>query len=302
MQSFDGAVVLGHLRSVSEISRPASTSAGRFVLRWSLRLLILVFLVVLGVVAMIYFRQHSMIYYPRPYDASYARSLPPQGVEIEYQTSEGKQTAYYLPGSERIPKRLWLAFCGNASLALDWTMALRNYPAKGDAFLLIDYPGYGKNAGYATIESMRASTKAAWHALGERLQIDTGKLPLSVIGHSLGAAVALDFAAHHHVERVVAVSPFTSLREEAAQVVGGPLSYLLTENYDNRQSLVLSLRQNPGLRVAIFHGTDDEVIPFRMGRQLAQEFSFIEFFPVESGDHNNVVMLARERIVEWMQK
>jgi hypothetical protein len=54
-----------------------------------------------------------MIYHPRPYDASYARSLPPQGIEIEYALPSGKQTAYYLPGRERVPRRLWLAFCGN---------------------------------------------------------------------------------------------------------------------------------------------------------------------------------------------
>jgi pimeloyl-ACP methyl ester carboxylesterase len=271
-------------------------------MRRLLRLFSLLLLVLIGLIALLYFRQHSMIYHPRPYDAGYARSLPPNGVAIEYSLPAGKQTAYYIPGSEPVPKRLWLAFCGNGSLALDWVGMLHGYPANGDAFLLIDYPGYGKNSGYAAIDSTRASTKAALHALAARLQMDEENLPLSVIGHSLGAAVALDFAAHHRVQRVVAIAPFTSLREEAAQVVGGPLSYLLIENYDNRKTLAKSVERNPGLRVAIFHGTDDEVIPFRMGRQLAQEFKFVEFFPVEGGDHIDVLTLAREQMIAWMNR
>jgi len=56
-------------------------------------------------------------------------------------------------------------------------------------------------------------------------------------GHSLGAAVALDFAARHRVERVVAIASFTTLREEAARVVGRELARLLRENYDNRENL-----------------------------------------------------------------
>ena len=40
--------------------------------------------------------------------------------------------------------------------------------------------------------------------------------------HSLGSAVALDFTARNHVQRVVAISAFTSLREQAARLVGIP--------------------------------------------------------------------------------
>ena len=186
---------------------------------------------------MIFWWQHSLIYLPRPYDESYAHALPSNGSAIEYRLPAGGQTAYYIPGSEPVPKRLWLAFCGNGSLALDWTTMLRKYPQNGDGFLLIDYPGYGRNAGYATMASTRASAAAALHTLAERLQVEESQLRLGVIGHSLGAAVALDFAARHRVERIVAIAPFTTLREEGAQVVGGLLSYLLTENYDNQARL-----------------------------------------------------------------
>jgi pimeloyl-ACP methyl ester carboxylesterase len=271
-------------------------------LRWCLGLAAAVVVLIFAVVAVIYFRQHSMIYHPRPYDASYTHALPSNGVEINYTLPAGKQTAYYIPGREQLPKRLWVAFCGNGSLALDWTTILRGYPDNGDAFLLVDYPGYGKNAGYATTDSTRAGADAALRALTERLYVTEEQLTLCTIGHSLGSAVALDFAAHHRVQRVVAIAAFTTLREEAATVVGGRLSRLLIENYDNRASLREVAKRNPGARIAIFHGVDDGDIPVRMGRELAKEFPFAEFFAIEEADHVSVLTLAKARIIDWMNR
>jgi pimeloyl-ACP methyl ester carboxylesterase len=243
-----------------------------------------------------------MIYHPRPYDSSYASSLPPNGVALNYSLPFGKQTAYYIPAADAVPKRLWLAFCGNGSLALDWTNILRGYPRNGDAFLLIDYPGYGRNAGYATLESTRSSIEAALHTLADRLHFDEKQIPLCLIGHSLGAAVACDFAMHHPVQRLVTIAPFTTLREEAACVVGGPLSHLLIENYDNRAAFAKILKENPAVRIAVFHGTDDEVIPVRMGRELSREFPEVEFFPIAGGDHVSVLEMGREQIIAWMNR
>ena len=243
-----------------------------------------------------------MVYHPRPYDDSYAYAFPANGVEINYTAATAKYCAYYIPATKPIPKRLWVAFCGNGSLALDWTTALRQYPPNGDAFLLIDYPGYGKNGGYATLASTRASADAALKALTERLGTDENHLPLCAIGHSLGAAVALDFAANHRVQKIVLIAPFTTLREEAATIFGGWMARMLIESYDNRANLAQAIKRNPDAKVAIFHGTDDQVIPVRMGRELAREFPFAEFFPVKGADHVSVLNHAHDEIINWMNK
>ncbi len=259
-------------------------------------------LILLVALSILYFRQHSLVYHPRPYDESYAYAFPADGIEINYRVGAGKYSAYYLPGRKPLPKRIWLAFCGNGSLALDWTTILRDYPWNGDAFLLIDYPGYGKNGGYATISSTRASVDAALSALATRLNQSENQLTLCTIGHSLGSAVALDFAAHHNVERVVLIAPFTTLREEAATIFGGWISRLLIESYDNRENLADAIKHNPNARIAIFHGTDDEVIPARMGRELAREFPFVEFFAVENADHVSVLNHGHDKIIDWMNR
>jgi pimeloyl-ACP methyl ester carboxylesterase len=256
------------------------------------------------VIALIYFKQHSMVYHPRQYGAGYAQALPANGEEISYTLPFGKQTAFYIPARNngRLPSRLWVAFCGNASLALDWTTILAGYPNPNDAFLLVDYPGYGKCQGYATIASTRATTDAALNILAKRLALSGEEIEprLSTIGHSLGSAVAIDFGARHRVQRVVAIAPFTTLREEAAHLITSPLSYLLIESYDNRVGIAEIRKRSPEAKIAIFHGTKDEVIPVAMGRELAQKFPFIDFFPVEGADHVSVLSEAHDKIIRWM--
>ena len=241
-----------------------------------------------------------MVYHPRPYGDSYVYALPADGMEINYTVANAKYVAFYVPGTKPMPKRLWVAFCGNGSLALDWTSVLKQYPPNGDAFLLIDYPGYGKNGGYATIASTRLSTDAAVRALTERLGTDEDHLTLSTIGHSLGAAVALDFAANHRVQKIVLIAPFTTLREEAASIFGGWIARLLLESYDNRATLADVMKRNPAARIAIFHGVNDEVIPVRMGRELVREFPLVEFFAVNGADHVSVLNHAHDDIINWM--
>jgi pimeloyl-ACP methyl ester carboxylesterase len=257
-------------------------------------------LVVLAVVALIHFQQHSLIYHPRPYGPIYAHVLPSNGVEIEYTLPFGKQVAFYISQPNEPPKRVWVAFCGNGSLALDWTGLLPGYPPNGDAFLLVDYPGYGKNSGYATIDSTRATAEGAVQALAERLHVDQEQLTLCAIGHSLGAAAALDFATRHRVQHIVIVAPFTSLRDEAATVVGQHLAHLLIENYDNRENIRAIFKRNPQVRVDIFHGTDDAVIPVRMGRALAKEFPALGYHEIRGADHVAVMDDARDQIIAAM--
>ncbi len=248
-----------------------------------------------------------MLYHPRPYDASYATALPSDGTEINFTAVSGKQVAFYLPcGQDRqLPKRIWIAFCGNGSLALDWVQLLQQDRQSGDAFLLVDYPGYGKSQGYATIETTRATADKALDALADHLRVDEKEIDsrLSVIGHSWGTAVGLDFATRHPVKQVVLIAAFTTLREEAATVVGTPLSHLLIENYDNRAALRQLAQRSPPPKIDIFHGTDDEDIPVQMGRELARDFpGFVRFHPVAHADHMTVIEKAADEIIAAMNQ
>src|SRR5690606_8547888 len=95
------------------------------------------------------------------------------------------------------------------------------------------------------------------------LVAELGETPpsLGVVGHSLGAAAALQFAAEHPVDRVVVVAPFTSTMDMARRMVGPIFAHLLHHRFDNRARLrELAARETPP-RVLLLHGDNDPVIP-----------------------------------------
>ena len=250
--------------------------------------------------------QHKLIWSPQHYGAEYKEMLPKRAVELRYSTTQGKQCVLYIPprkGSAGPPARLWVLCGGNGSLALDWTNLVLEDPNRQDGFLLIDYPGFGNCEGSAEPGSISESMEKAMTELATHLHTTPDELDrrLNVLGHSIGCAVVLEFACRHPVHRVVLLAPFTSLRDMAQKRVGWPLCYLLLHNFDNRARLgQLAGRPEPP-RVAIFHGKKDEVIPERMGRELANMYpKMIMFHEVPEASHNSIADDAEMEIYSAM--
>jgi pimeloyl-ACP methyl ester carboxylesterase len=245
--------------------------------------------------------QSGLIYHPSAYRHDHEQMLSDSlGVRLNFSTSQGRQTAYYIPPSLSSLEQqavLWLCFGGNAALALDWV------PFTGVwddhyAYLLIDYPGYGESEGSPTPERIRENAREAYAALSRHLKVTTAELQprTALLGHSLGAAAALMAAEDLGLRQAVLVSPFTTMTEMGREVLGWPLCLLNLHPYDNRQTLA-RLAAKPHAKVVIFHGSDDEVIPVCMGRELAALHSEqVQFYEVAGARHNDILTLIADRI------
>lgn len=260
---------------------------------------------VLAVTLLLYAIQDRLIYFPRPYGS--LDDLPERVSRIDFQTSEGNQTCFYLSprdSSSPLPPELWVLFGGNASLALNWLEFAGRYPDSSTGFLLIDYPGYGLCEGKPTPATILESSRKALTGLAMHLNTQREELEsrTSVLGHSLGAAAGLEFAATLPVRRLVLISPFTSLHDMARRSVGTPLCYLLRHDFDNRARLRDLLNTPLPPHVTIIHGEWDEVVPVEMGRELAGLFpGRLEYREIPRGDHNSIVSQAEPYIVKQMQ-
>ena len=184
-------------------------------------------------VGAIYLGQDRMIYFPRSYGPEY------QGVrsiveEIPYDNGQGLGLAFYY--GPKSPNRLWLFFGGNAMPALDWMDWLQDYRGLGTGFLLIDYPGYGESQGTPSPPTIKQASLAAYEEFSKRWEGSQGP-SLHLLGISLGAAAALDFARKRPPKTLIPLAPFTSLQDMACRSVGKPLCYLLRHDYDNRKML-----------------------------------------------------------------
>ena len=246
-------------------------------------------LLLLGVLLMLALFQHKLIYHPRSYPTGY-QSWKTSSLELlRYQTAEGSQTAYYLPPENNSVQRVWVLFGGNAGLALDWLGLLAQLSSAGVGFLLIDYPGYGACEGSASPETIRLSTREAVQAWKREFGLES-QPSWATLGHSLGAAAALQFAEDHPVGRIVLLAPFTSLADMVRHLFGGWLVPLLRHPFENRKPLQMVLERNPTPVILIAHGDRDEVVPVEMGRELATlNPKQIEYLEVPDTGHNDIL-------------
>lgn len=250
--------------------------------------------------------QSKLIYHPNPYRLEHEQLLRhAKGERMVYTTSQGKQTAFYIPprvpAQNGLPQTVWLCFGGNGSLALDWLYFTEDWEGRF-AYLLVDYPSYGECEGAPTPDRIRQSGKAAVEALAKRLGTTLGELQprLALLGHSLGSAAALMTAEDLDVRRGVLLSPFTTMTEMGRIVLGWPLCHLNRHLFDNRKTLKKAT-QEADARFVIFHGSEDEVIPVRMGRELAEAHpQVVTFHPVEEAHHNDILSLAGDKIGKAM--
>lgn len=250
-------------------------------------------------VAALWWFQAKLIYHPRPYAADMLQRLPTGLAPLVVETRQGTQSGFYRRPRVEIPlpARIWLMFNGNAAQALDWTSFIAGHPRDDEAFLLVDYPGYGACAGQPSPVAILDSCDALVEALARLHNVDVDVLRprIAVLGHSLGCAAALQYAAKRGAERIVLIAPFTSLMAMARRVVGWPLCLVLTHRFDNRARLA-AIAATGLPPTTIIHGDADEVIPIAMSRALAAEFPGIVLNEVKDGDHNGVVDIAEPLI------
>lgn len=254
----------------------------------------------------LFFYQRKMIYFPRRYEPSYKMGLPPNTVELGYHTPSGNQVSFYIPPrtdpDEKL-KTLWVFFGGNGALTLDWLLYLDQFPDKSSGVLLVEYPGYGLCQGRPSYNSIMENSEAAFQALARQLKKEPLELEkdLNVLGHSLGAATGLAFAARHPVKRIILLAPFTSMKDMARRTVGWPLCLILKDRFDNIASLDRLISRAEPPQIHIFHGEADEVAPFRMGESLAQRHpDKIAFHPYKGVDHNSIIDAAAKEIYNIM--
>lgn len=256
-----------------------------------------------GLMLLLLLFQEKLMYFPSPYTERELAMAQQLGLQrITYSTEAGKQTAFYLPpaaGDNAPPDELWFVYCGNASRVLDLLALFQDLPlATGSSVrrgvLLLDFPGYGLCEGKAnpaaTLVSGQTGLKTlissqAWSAE------QVAALRYKFLGHSLGCAGTLQLAADlGRAERVILMSPFTSMREMANARVTPAFSWLLRHNFDNRAALTRLLQKSPGTRVTLVHGVRDTAIPVDMSRQLAAgREGTVTLIELPEADHNDFV-------------
>ncbi|MGB9690733.1 MAG: alpha/beta fold hydrolase [Candidatus Sumerlaeaceae bacterium] len=267
------------------------------------------FFLILSIYAiLLYIFQRRLIYLPHAYHVA-PEALLSQHLEegraaiLEFTVRGTRQRAYLLRprGNPKADVHLWVFFGGNASLALDWLDYAELILPCTSGVLLVEYPGYGLNEGRPTRETIVATAVAAFEKAARFFNESPRDLAkrTSLLGISLGCAVALELATRYEVSRVFLLAPFSSLLDMARRSVGWPLCYLLRDRFDNVSTLRALARRTPPPKVWLFHGDADDIVPVAMSRHMAAESSsIITYTEIPGADHASVLDLAFPSIRE----
>ena len=244
--------------------------------------------------------ERSALYFPRPYEGGeIAAFLARGGTRVDFRTGQGQQTAWLVwPGKPAPPKRLWVVCGGNAARAIDMEQVRQLVGRPRDAFVFVDYPGYGACQGLPGPDSVRENVVGSVRSAAQRVGLDVDRHPGSVIafGHSLGCAAALMAVHEFHLRSAILCAPFTSTREMSELRFGIPAKGApFAHQFDNRPPLA-EMNANGG-RAFVFHGSADEVIPLQMSRTLAAEDpAAVRLTVVAGAGHNDVLSVAQKRL------
>jgi fermentation-respiration switch protein FrsA (DUF1100 family) len=213
--------------------------------------------------------------------------LPAHDIFVEVEEGTVIHGWFFAPPDDEAPV---LLFChgnaGNISHRLD---NVRHLLGHGMGVLLFDYRGYGKSTGRPSEEGVYKDGLAAYGHLVRELRVPPDRVV--PFGRSLGAAVALEVALNQQVRSVILESAFTSTRGMARRMgVFALVSPFIPSNYNNLAKITRLEAHK-----LIIHGTEDEIVPFKMGEALYEAAPEPKaFLPLYGAGHNDTYVTGGE--------
>lgn len=245
-------------------------------------LLVFVLAAYLGIIAVLFTFQRTLIYQPDQDLPHPAAMGVPEMQQVRLHTRDGLDlVAWYAPPpTEDAPVLAY--FHGNAGTIAQRAFKARLFIEAGHGILMPEYRGYGGNPGRPTEQGLYEDARAAVAWLAEA-GIPAGRMIL--YGESLGTGVAVQMATETTTAGLILEAPFTSIPDVGAGIYPlFPVRLLARDRFDSLSKI--------GKLVApllLVHGHRDRVVPFRLGERLyhsAPEPKRALFLP--QADHANL--------------
>jgi fermentation-respiration switch protein FrsA (DUF1100 family) len=250
-----------------------------------------------GLLSVLAWKLQNRLAFPAP---SSALPLPatlgiPDGIVVSVTTVDSvRLRGWYLPpnpapdSAEKAPAIIW--FYGNMETVEGIAPSLLRFRPRGMGLLVLDYRGYGTNAGRATEEGVYLDAEAAWEYVTSLPEIDATRI--GVYGRSIGSAVAMHVATERPVRALVLDSPLSNAHEMARRhyrFMPTRLSRLSLDNLSRAERLTIPL--------LVFHGTEDWITPIEMGRRVAELGRAEELVEIQGAGHNDTHYFGGEAYV-----
>jgi fermentation-respiration switch protein FrsA (DUF1100 family) len=217
--------------------------------------------------------------------------------DIKFETEDG----ITLSGWYLVPPKAHHAmlYChGNAGDIRDWVHAAPPFIEAGCALFIFDYRGYGRSQGKPSEEGLYRDGEAAWEWLQKRAEKEG--LPASILGKSLGSAVAIHAAIKNPPTSLILDSAFTSMREVVAANAPWIPGAAIPPLYE-------SIERVPALTcpVLVIHGGRDTLVPLAHGHRIYDRLLAPKrLMVIEEAGHNDISLFPEyhHRILSFVRE
>lgn len=259
------------------------------------RILMVAALVYGLVVALAWFFQRNLLYFPDKTAIPPALTAAPDMRVVELEAADGVALkAWYKAAAQARPTIV--LFHGNAGNLAHRADKARVFLDRGYGVLLAAYRGYGGSGGSPSEAGLIADGRAAMDFLQQ-----SGVTPNHIVlyGESLGSGVAVALAGEYDVAALLLEAPFSSIVDVAASHYGYlPVRWLIKDKFDSMARIGAV-----SAPLLVIHGSEDEVIPNKFGQRLfaaAVEPKTLRIIP--GAQHNNVFAAGgRDAVLEFLE-
>jgi fermentation-respiration switch protein FrsA (DUF1100 family) len=255
------------------------------------RVLLFVILIAAGtylvIVAYVYLKQGSMLYFPSKEIAATPAHIGLPFEEVSFRTTDGVQiAAWYIPAQPANERGVVLFSHGNAGNISDRLDSIRIFHGLNLGVLIYDYRGYGRSGGSPTEEGTYRDAEAAWEYLVTYRRVKPEKIVL--FGRSLGSAVATEMALRKRAAALIIESGFTSVPDLGSTFFPHLPVRLISRFHYNTAAKVERIT----IPKLIIHSPDDEIVPFDHGRTIFERAAAPKAFLQIRGGHNEGFLMS----------
>ena len=263
-----------------------------------LRLCIVLCVLYVAVLALLYFFQERLIFFPSKLEPNHDFSFDQpfeeirldaegtwiSGLKFLAQSRGGEQIYSDANGERKAKNGAVIFFHGNAGNLQGWGKYARHFTDLGYDFYLFDYRGYGKSGGeIGSQEQLYADADAMMQAVLR--EYDAGEV--TALGYSVGSGLAARAAQKYGAKRLVLIAPYFSLEELAREKMPFVPKFLIKYKIPTFEFV-----GDFGGPVTIFHGEHDELIGVDNSRRLLKFLKPRDKVYELNAGHNDILGLS----------
>ena len=250
----------------------------RIIWRWVKVIVILYCLIGIA----LYYLQDYFLFHPEPLESNYGFKFKSRFEELKIPVNKEDTISLikFYPMADT-PKGLVLYYHGNMKNVQHYARYVDVFLRNGYEVWMGDYPGYGKTTGGRTEEKMYEQSRIIYTMATSAYQ--SGRI--IIYGKSLGTGIATYVASYGKAKALVLETPYYDIPS-----LFGQYAFMYpVDAMSNYKIPLFKFIQEVNYPIIIFHGTEDEVIPYKNAKRLESLLKpGDKFITIKDGRHNSL--------------